>query len=223
MAITTTLAKMKNYFETWHIKEYDRLHTTYNDSDLRSLIQRIQNALPKDQYGNLTSIYSNTEIDNFISTVNSSITNVQNSLSNYYKKSEIDTKVNALNASISNKLDKNPSNGGWVAKRDWTSYDASNISIFINETIHMGSVRMAMPFDSAVKGKAYTWTSYMTIPSAYRPTSYYNGACQIEAGDTAGGGGTLWVDSNGKIGGRFDIGWSNGDSRTVRGSIWWRW
>ena len=85
----------------------------------------------------------------------------------------------------------------------------------------MGVAKMSMPFDSATKGKAYTW-SYISIPASYRPSSAYYGSCQIEAGDTSGGAGTLWVDSNGKIGGRFELGWSNGDARTVRGNVWWR-
>lgn len=222
MAITTTLAKMKNYFETWHIKEYDRLHTIYDDSDLRSLIQRIQNALPKDQYGNLTSIYSNTEIDNLITSIDNKITTTLNKFSDYYTKTEINTKVNTINTSISKKWDKNPSNGGWTWVDCCGSWDSSNITVWVNEQINMGMVHMSMPFTSAVAGAYYEW-NYMNLPTKYRPNMQYYGACSIEGGDTRGGVGVLYVKNNGKLAGRFEIGWSRGDARTVYGTVWWRW
>lgn len=222
MSITATLAKMKNYFETWHTKEYDRLHTAYDDSSVRNLIEDIKNKLPKDQFGNITQIYSKTDVDNFISNLNNQVTGVRNSLSNYYSKTEVDSKVSTLQTSINGKFGKNESAGGWrsiiddagVNPSGWTS---SNFTIYVNEAIHMGHINFNMPFDSATKGKWYEWT-YITVPAKYRPTGTQYGSCRIEGTDT----GILAMNNKGHLCGMFGVGWSVGNAKTVSGSVFWR-
>lgn len=93
----------------------------------------------------------------------------------------------------------------------WDNYVLNTYAtLYVNETIHLCHLHYNRSFTSASADTFYTWHTAL-IPSEYQPSVQVQGSMnQI---------GSLIVNGNGDILGKFGIAWSS--SRTVAGDCWW--
>lgn len=93
----------------------------------------------------------------------------------------------------------------------WTSTTLNNYTtLYVNEALHLCHLHYARSFNQANADQFYTWHTGL-IPTEYRPSVQVQGAINQV--------GTLIVNSNGDILGKFSVSWSS--SRTVVGDVWW--
>ena len=83
-------------------------------------------------------------------------------------------------------------------------------TLYVNTTLRLCELRYVRAFSSATAYTYYTWHTG-AIPSSYRPSSQVVGSFNY--------GGTLYVDSEGDIGGLFTNGWSS--THNIIGSVMW--
>lgn len=95
---------------------------------------------------------------------------------------------------------------GWKT----VSLGISYATFYVNEAIRMCELRYVREFSSATGDTFYTWHS-SAIPEDYRPPAQVNGAINQV--------GTLYVDSNGEIGGKFANSFSS--TRNCKASVIW--
>ena len=95
---------------------------------------------------------------------------------------------------------------GWKT----VSLGISYATFYVNEAIRMCELRYVREFSIATGDTFYTWHS-SAIPEDYRPPAQVNGAINQV--------GTLYVDSNGEIGGKFANSFSS--TRNCKASVIW--
>lgn len=135
--------------------------------------------------------------------------NIRGLFNNYYNKSNVDAKLNGkANTTHTH---------GWRTVDTLGGWDTSDCRLEVNEQIRMCHYRISSSFQSATAGKLYEWGSGSigNIPRAYRPKRAFFGSARVQGGIL----GTIYVNSEGKIGGVFSKGWSN--ANTVYGDIYW--
>ena len=95
----------------------------------------------------------------------------------------------------------------------WTSVNLNNsyATLYVNEAIRMCDFHYQRDFTSATADTNYSWHTGL-IPSDYRPITQATGSFNFL--------GTLIINTNGNVGGRFATTWTN-SSRTVQGSAMW--
>ena len=81
-----------------------------------------------------------------------------------------------------------------------------NQQFVYNDDIQMCMLRCHLIFGSMEANKTYTWngsTNYFRIKQKFRPRHAVYGAANVVKNSTTGGLGTLWIDADGYLGGRF--------------------
>ena len=180
MAVTGTLAKLKNYFMGWHDQEYDYLHKSTSDiatetnPNKTATTQAIKDYVASQQY-------DDTDVLNQISGINNKL----GTTSTLPTPNNITTSINTLNSTI-NVLNRAASTtqNGYIKASDYKKLmNASYTTSYTNNEKTMYWKRFGrwailhirgVPFSGKQPDKIYTLSSNASSNSLLRPavTSY---------------------------------------------------